>query len=284
MGRVAIVTDSTSDLPEDLRRERDITMVPLNVHFGDEVYRDQIDLSSDQFLARLKTTSTLPTTSQPAPAVFAETFRHLAKDHDSIVAVLISEKLSGTLQSATLAKQEIGDAIPIEIVDSRSASLGLGLQVLRAADLADRNLDAATIANRLRAETAANHLVFFVDSLEFLQRNGRIGRAAALIGGVLQLKPLLRVDEGQVVPFERTRTRAKAILGLIEFVRGFPHAERIGVLSTSGEQEGNAVADRLAEETQRPRAEINVVEMGPVISTHVGPGAIGVALYEGEII
>ncbi len=284
MRRVAILTDSTADLPEELRRERDITMVPLNVHFGDEVFRDQIDLSTDEFLKRLQNVSSLPTTSQPAPAVFEETFRHLAADHDSIVAVLISEKLSGTLQSATLARQQVGGAIPIEIVDSRSGSLGLGLQVLRAADLADRNLDAAAIANRLRAETASNHLVFFVDSLEFLQRNGRIGRAAALIGGVLQLKPLLRVDEGQVVPFERTRTRAKAVTGLVEFVRGFPHAARIGVLSTSIKDEGNAFADRLAEETRRPRSDILVAQMGPVIGAHIGPGAIGVAVYEGEAL
>jgi DegV family protein with EDD domain len=159
--------------------------------------------------------------------------------------------------------------------------MGLGLQAIRAAELARQGMDAPAIADRLRAETTSNHIVFFVDTLEFLQRNGRIGRAAALIGGVLQLKPLLRVDEGQVVPFERTRTRAKAIQGLVDFVRELPHVTRLSALYT-GTADGAAFADRLAAEIGVPRAEISVVQMGPVITSHVGPGAVGVAVYEGD--
>lgn len=282
MPRVAIVTDSTSDLPADLRERFGVTMVPLNVHLGDETFRDQIDLTNDEFLVRLRTTPTMPRTSQPSPAVFEETFRRLAADHDAIVAVLISAKLSGTIQSATIAAEAVKDAIAVEIVDSANGSMGLGLQAMRAADLAGRGMDAAAIAARLRAETTANHIVFFVDSLEFLQRNGRIGRAAALIGGVLQLKPILRVDEGQVVPFERTRTRARAIGGLIEFVRSLPSVERISVVYT-GEAAGATFADRLAAETGIAREQIPVVHLGPVITSHVGPGALGVAVFEGGV-
>jgi len=279
--RIAIVTDSTSDLPADLRERDNIVVVPLDVHFGDEVFRDGVDLSTAAFMERLAASSTLPRTSQPSPARFEETFRRLAADHDAIVAVLISAKLSGTLQSATLAAEAVRDAIPVEIVDSASGSMGLGLQAIRAAELARQGLAAPAIAAKLRAETTANPVVFFVDTLEFLQRNGRIGRAAALIGGVLQLKPLLRVDEGQVVPFERTRTRAKAIQGLVDFVRELPQVTRIAALYT-GHGDGAAFADRLAAETGIPRADIPAVQMGPVITSHVGPGAVGVAVFEGE--
>ena len=282
MARVAIVTDSTADLPPALRDRHGIAMVPLNVHFGDETFRDQLDITTDAFMARLQQASALPRTSQPSPAVFEETFRRLATDHDAIVAVLISSRLSGTLQAATLAAQAVANVVPVEIVDSRSGSMGLGLQVLRAAELAERGLATPAIAERLRAETAANHIVFFVDTLEFLQRGGRIGRAAALVGGLLQLKPLLRVDEGQVVPFERTRTRARAIQGLVDFVRGLPHVERLSVLYSTSHPDAETLADRLALELSLPREAIVVTQMGPVIGTHVGPGAMGVAVFEGE--
>jgi DegV family protein with EDD domain len=276
------VTDSTSDLPPALRERHGIAMVPLNVHFGDEALRDQLEITTDRFMERLQRTAALPTTSQPSPAVFEETFRRLAADHDAVVAVLLSAKLSGTLQAATLAKEAVDDVVPVEIVDSRSGSMGLGLQALRAAELAGQGLTAPAIAERLRAETAANHVVFFVDTLEFLQRGGRIGRAAALIGGLLQLKPLLRVDEGQIVPHERTRTRAKAIAGLVDFVRGLPHVERLSVLYSTERADGEALADRIAAEAGVPREAIIVAQMGPVIGTHVGPGAMGVAVFEGE--
>ncbi len=282
MARVAIVTDSTADLPAELRERHGIAMVPLNVRFGAEVLRDQIDISPDRFMERLGEGSTLPTTSQPSPALFEETFRRLAPDHDAVVAVLLSSKLSGTLQSATLAAEAVRDQIPVEIVDSRTGSMALGLQALRAADLAESGLDAAAIAERLRAETPANHVVFLVDTLEFLQRGGRIGRAAALIGGLLHLKPLLRVDEGQVVPYERTRTRAKAITGLVDFVRALPRIERLSVLYSTDRTEGELLADRLASELGLDRERIIIAQLGPVIGTHIGPGAMGVAVFEGE--
>jgi DegV family protein with EDD domain len=284
MARVAIVTDSTADLPADLRQREGIAMVPLDVRFGDEVFRDQIEITTEEFMARLDRSAALPRTSQPAPARFEETFRGLAAEHDAIVAVLISPKLSGTLQAATIAKEAVTDAIPVEIVDSTTGSMALGLQALRAAELARRGLEAPAIADRLRAETTANHILFFVDTLEYLQRNGRIGRAAALIGGVLQLKPLLRVDEGQVVPFERTRTRAKAIQGLIDFVGDLPQVERLSVVYSSSATEAAGLADRLATTVGTPRERIILAQLGPVIAAHIGPGALGVAVFEGEAV
>jgi len=283
MSQVAIVTDSTADLPSAVQAAAGITVVPLNVHFGDETLRDQIDITTDRFMERLRESSLLPKTSQPSPARFEEAFRRLADEGASgIVCVTISAKLSGTFQSATLAAETVRDSLPVEVVDSKTGSMALGLQAMRAAELARQGIDAAAIAAKLRAETGTNHVVFVVDTLEFLQRNGRIGRAAALIGGILQLKPLLRVDEGQVVPYERTRTKAKAITGLVDFVRGLPRVDRLSVLYSTDLPDGEALADRLADATGLDRERIILAQLGPVIGAHIGPGALGVAVFEGE--
>jgi DegV family protein with EDD domain len=278
--RVAIVTDSTSDLPPELQKRFRITTVPLNVHFGAEVYRDQVDLTSDAFMDRLARARDLPLTSQPSSGLFEETFRRLAVEHDAIVAVHISEKLSGTIQSATIARDAVTDVTSVEVVDSMNATMGLGFLAIHAAELADRGLDAAEIARRLRARTGTVHVVFFVDTLEYLQRGGRIGKAASLVGSLLNLKPLLRVDEGQIVPFERTRSRHRATQGLIDFVRGFPRLERLSVLHNTTSAEAESRADHLAGSV--PREVIVISRFSPVIGTHVGPGAMGVVVYEGE--
>lgn len=280
MSRVAIVTDSTADLPPALRERHNIAVVPLNVHFGSDALRDQIDLTTDQFFERLRASSTMPTTSQPSAGLFEQTFRRLADDHDEIVAVLISSKLSGTFQSATIAAQSLGEAVPIEIVDSANGSMGLGWQAVRAAELAAVGRDAASIAGELRGDVNRYHTVFFVDTLEYLQRGGRIGRAAALVGGLLNLKPLLRVDEGQIVPYERTRTRSKAIAGLVDFVRGLPQVERICAMYATTPDDATQLAERLAGATGKSVESIEITQMGPVIGVHIGPGALGVSVAE----
>lgn len=281
MARVAIVTDSTADLTPELRERYGITMVPLTVQVEDRTYQDQIDLSTDAFVELLRTAKTLPTTSQPSPDRFEAAYRKLAADHDAIVAVVISSKLSATIQSAVKAAEAVAADIPVEVVDSRTGSMPLGFQAIRAAELAQSGMDAPAIAAQLRAEVDDYEIVFFVDTLEFLQRGGRIGRAAALMGGLLQLKPLLRVDEGQVVPYERTRTRSKALTGLVDFARGFPRIERLAAVYVSDPDDAAELADRLAEATSVPRDEILVNQIGPVLGTHIGPGAMGVALFEG---
>jgi DegV family protein with EDD domain len=280
MTRIAIVTDSTSDLSPEIREQYGITMVPLNVHFGDESFRDQIDMTTAQFMERLPSARELPKTSQPSSGLFEETFRSLAKDHDAIVVVLISSKLSGTVQSATIAGEALASTIPIHIVDSRNASLGLGFQVIRAAELAAGGLSPSEIARELQSDTASYHLAFFVDTLEYLQKGGRIGRAASLVGSVLQLKPILGVEEGQIVPYERTRTKTKAIEGLAQFARGFPHIERLGALYSSNVDDVNQLEARLL---GVPGAQsLYRAQFSPVIGTHVGPGALGVCVYTGE--
>ncbi|MGH2561792.1 MAG: DegV family protein [Thermomicrobiales bacterium] len=280
MARIAIVTDSTADLSPGLLRDHGVTMVPLNVHFGEDVYQDQLEITSPQFMERLQQSTQLPTTSQPAPGLFEVTFRALAANHDAVLAVLISSKLSGTIQSAGVARDAVAAEIEVEIVDSLNASMGLGLQVLRAAHLASSGHDVREIARRLRAETNAYHLVFFVDTLEYLRLGGRIGRAASLLGSLIQLKPLLRIDEGQIVPFERTRTKARAVAGLKTFVKGFPNIAELAILYSTEREEAERLADSLTSAFARER--IHLASFSPVIGTHVGPGAIGVCVFEEE--
>lgn len=276
--RIAIVTDSTSDLTRETQERYGITVVPLNVHFGQESFRDQVDLTTDEFMTRLASASALPTTSQPSVGVFEETFRSLAGDHDEIVCVLISSRLSGTVQSATLAAEAVADVIHVEVVDSQNCSYGLGFQAIHAAELVKSAHSAAEIAALLVSEINAYHLVFFVETLEHLRRGGRIGKAAQLVGTLLQLKPLLRIDGGQVVPYERTRTRSKAISALVDFAKDIPNIDRVAVIYNTTPDDAIALSGKIASIARDE--DIPLVQFGPVIATHIGPGVVGLAIRE----
>ncbi|MGI8963525.1 MAG: DegV family protein [Thermomicrobiales bacterium] len=276
--RIAVVTDSTSDLTPAMQQQHGITVVALHVHFGQETFRDGVDLSADDFMRKMSSTDKLPTTSQPSVGMFEEAFRNLASTHDEIVCVLISSKLSGTIQSATLAAEAVSDVIPVEIVDSQNVAFALGLQAIRASELASSTGSAAEIAAIMTTEFDRYHIIFFVETLEHLRRGGRIGKAAQLLGSLLQLKPLLRVEEGQVVPFERTRTRSKAVAALVEFAKDMHGIDEAAVIYNTTLDEANGLARQIA-----PIAavdEIQVLQFGPVISTHVGPGVLGIVLKE----
>jgi DegV family protein with EDD domain len=275
---IAIVTDSTADLPEDVRERLKIFSVPLNVHFGDETFRDRVDISGEEFIRRLTSSSELPTTSQPSPGVFEDLFRDLSRSHEAIVCVLLSSKLSGTFQSAQIAADAVSDVVAVELVDSLNSSLALGLQVVRAHELREAGTSHSDIARILRNETNSYHLLFFAETLEYLHRGGRIGKAATLFGSMLQLKPLIRVEEGVVIPFERTRTRKKAIAGLESFVAGFAAIESLAVLHINTPDDADAL---LATVSSRARkTDIPIGLFGPVVATHVGPGALGVVIKE----
>ena len=279
MSKIAVVVDSTSDLPDAERDRLGITVVPLNVHFGDEVLRDNVDISPKQFLDRLMTSRELPTTSQPSPALFEQAYRDLARDHDAVIAITLSSKLSGTYQSAHIAAEAVADVVRVEVIDSQMASVALALQAVRAADLAARSGDLDAIVQQLRAEVASYQLVFFADTLDLLQRGGRIGKAASMVGAVLKIKPLLRVDEGQVVPYERARTRSKAIDGLVDFVLAVPSVGYLGILHDGNLHDAELIRDRVAGRV--PADRILYSQYGPVLGAHIGPGALGVSVFEG---
>lgn len=280
MRRVRIVTDSTADLPLSLCDSLGITVIPLNVHFGDVVYRDQVDLSSDEFFRRLAKTEELPKTSQPAPILFEEAYRNLSADGSAVISIHLSAKLSGTIRSAQLARDSLRNRGQIEVIDSESASLGLGLIVMAAAELANQGADEREVASYVRRLIQNVHIWFFVDTLEYLQRGGRIGRARAFLGTLLNIRPILKVDEGEVHPVEKVRTRSKAIDRLVEFVELFPTIERLAVIhSSTSTTEAETLIKRL--EPLYPREQIIVGQYGPVIGTHTGPGGLGVVVSQG---
>lgn len=280
MSRVAVVTDSTADLPGELIERHGIRVVPLTVHFGAEEYKDYVEMGPDDFFQKLATSPHLPKTSQPSPADFAAVYEEVGKEARSIVSVHISSDLSGTYQSAMMARDMHPD-LDIEVVDARSASLGTGLAVLAAAQAAARGEDKAGVAKAAGDSAAKLHVFFAVDTLEYLEKNGRIGKAQALLGGLLKIKPILTLDNGVVAPFDRVRGHAKAMARLVDVARetlGGKKGVRLAVIH------GNA-PDAARELEAGLRDAVNVADcftgqVGPVVAAHAGPGVVGWAAHE----
>jgi DegV family protein with EDD domain len=271
----AIVLDSTADFPDAQIRFPNMRVVPLYVRFGDESFRDYVELDPHDFYARLRTAAELPTTSQPTPQDFLSTYHALA-GYERIYSLHISSKLSGTFQSATLAAAE-DDGDRIRLVDTESASVGIGMLALAIQDVLTRGTtdeEIEALAARYRERAA---ILFTVDTLEFLAKGGRIGRARAMMGSLLNVKPILAIEEGEVVPVGRVRGRGKAFE---EFRKRFEDA------TTDGPGLGVAIAHAEAEEAveqlreivlgNRPQAEVKLVSsLGAVVGTHAGPGTVG---------
>jgi DegV family protein with EDD domain len=271
----AIVLDSTADFPDAQIRFPNMRVVPLYVRFGDESFRDYVELDPHDFYARLRTAAELPTTSQPTPQDFLSTY-HALSGYERIYSLHISSKLSGTFQSATLAAAE-DDGDRIRLVDTESASVGIGMLALAIQDVLTRGTtdeEIEALAARYRERAA---ILFTVDTLEFLAKGGRIGRARAMMGSLLNVKPILAIEEGEVVPVSRVRGRGKAFE---EFRKRFEDA------TTDGPGLGVAIAHAEAEEAveqlreivlgNRPQAEVKLVSsLGAVVGTHAGPGTVG---------
>jgi DegV family protein with EDD domain len=270
MARVAIVTDSSADLPRDLAEGAGIVVVPVTADPERDVMRD----------TEPATGQTENQAAQPEMVgAFERAFFEAARTHDGVVAVLLSSRLGSVVDGAREAQARLADVpVEIEIVDSRSASLGLGFQVLRAAELAREGMRAGAIAAELRTAVDRYHVVFFVESLEHLRQSGRIGRSAAMIASALQLKPLLLIDEGQIVPYERARTRVRAMGELAEFVRELPAVERCAVLYATHEDDAARLADAIVEGTGLSPAVIGLFQIGETVAAHVGPDALGIAV------
>lgn len=279
MRRVQIVTDSTADLPRGVCEQLGIVVVPLNVRFGDAVYRDGVDLDSHQFFELLAEAPDLPKTSQPASGLFEETYSRLAADGSAIVSIHLSSKLSGTVRSATLARDAVRSRCLVEVVDSRSASMGLGLIVMAAARMAQAGADQWEIVSYVGRLAPNVHIRCFVDTLEYLQRGGRIGRARAFLGTLLNIRPILDLEDGEVQPVEKVRTRSKAIDSLVEFVELFPQIDGLALLHDDSLADVEMLLRRI--EPLYPRDQIIVGHYGPVIGAHVGPGGIAVVVSQG---
>ncbi len=277
---IKIVTDSTAYLPEATVRQHDIRVVPLYVHFGNEAFREGVDISDEEFYARLKASPELPTTSQPSAGEFHEVFKELADAGQEILTVTISSKLSGTWNSAMAAKEMLPDA-DISVIDSLSTSVGLELMVRAAVEAAAAGNSLQEITGQIEVIREKMWLLFVVDTLEYLAKGGRIGNARALLGTVLKVKPILSLQDGAIEPMEQVRSKRKAVARMIELVEDHLadscSEAKVGVMNALVEGEAEELGQDLA--TRWTCAIPSVSSLGPVIGTHTGPGAIGVAAY-----
>ncbi|HEX6293303.1 MAG TPA: DegV family protein [Herpetosiphonaceae bacterium] len=280
MSSIKIVTDSTADIPPAMLRDLDIEVVPLYVNFGEETYRAGIDLTNEQFYRMLHESSTPPTTTAPPTIVFEQTYRRLAQQHDAIISIHISSHLSTAYKAAAQARERLPvSLVRIDVVDSHSASMGMGLTVLAAARMAKEGMPVDEIVRHVHHRVQHTHSVFFVDTIEHLDRSGRVSMASNLLSSMSRIKPLLLIDEGHIVPYERTRTRAKAIDGLYTFVEDFPNVHEVAIMYSTTPEDVEKLLDKLM--LIFPRDEVLCAEYGPALGTHLGPGAMGVAAYEG---
>lgn len=271
---VRIVTDSASDLPESACEEFGIEVVPLTIRFGAREYVDRKELSVDAFWRALETSSVLPETAAPSVGAFEETFRRLSDDGaEGIVCINLSSALSATMQSAQVAAKALEGETPIEIIDSKSASMGIGNLVLYAAQRARDGASVDEIVGAVEDRRDRQELFATLDTLEFLRKGGRIGGAQALLGSMLSIKPVVTVSEGRVEPAAKVRTRSKALQYLLDRIPA-GHVEQVSVLHANAPEVDELLA-RLAPLVGE--AEVVVGKIGPVVGVHTGPRTVGVA-------
>jgi DegV family protein with EDD domain len=275
---IKVVTDSSADLPARLVEELGITVVPLYVRFGDEVYRDRVDISEDEFYQRLLHDPVHPSTTQPTPQDFANVYQKLSKEADGIISIHISAKLSGTCSSALQAKEMVGKGCPIEVIDSQTVTMGMGMTVIVAATMAMSGKGSPQVAKGVKQAMANTHLLGLLDTLKYLALGGRIGKAKALLGSVLSVKPVLTLKDGEVVPAAQVRTRAKGIDKLLEFVENATDIQDLSIIYNTTPDEAQSLADRIGSVYDKKR--IRLARMGPVLGVHCGPGILYVALRE----
>jgi DegV family protein with EDD domain len=277
--RIAVVTDSTSDLPQELAKEHGIRIIPQVLIMGTKTWRDGVDIDPPAFYELLQTSPDFPASSQPSVDDFREAFEELAKDADGIAAILVSDELSGTINSARMAKESLPD-VPIEIVDTRSVSAQLGFIAIAAAQAAAAGADLQTVADTARAMIGKVGVYFVVDTLEYLHRGGRIGAAARLFGTALNLKPLLAIKDGMVHPVTKVRSRRKALATLFQLLDeelAGKEGIHMAVLHVAAPEEAARLAEQLVERFHP--VEMLHTECGPVVGTHAGPGTVGVVYY-----
>jgi DegV family protein with EDD domain len=275
---VKIITDSSADLPDQLAEEMGISVIPLYVRFGDEVHRDRVDITEDEFYQRLEHDPVHPVTIQPGPQDFLELYQRLLPDVDGIVSIHISGKLSGTCNSALMAKEMMETECPIEVVDSQAVSMGLGLVALVAAQAAKAGKSLDKVMAAVNQAIPRIRLLAIFDTLKYLLLGGRIGKAKALLGSILNVKPMISLKDGEVVPAGQVRTRPKGIDKLFEFVKDVKNIQDLAVVYSTTPDEAQELAERLGSVFDRKK--IRIARLGPVLGVHMGPRVLIVAVRE----
>lgn len=275
MTKIGIVTDSSCDLPADVVTRHGIEVVPLTIRFGETAFRDGVDLTTAEFWDRLGDSTHLPETAAPSPGAFLDAFsRH--DDVEGIVCVCLSAALSGTYQAAALAAEEA--AVPVKVVDTGVVSLALGLVAVAAAEAAAGGGGVETVAEVAASTSSRANVFAALDTLEYLERGGRVGRVSAFLGGLLDVKPLITLEAGVVAPGGRVRTRSKAIAAVADHLAGKP-VSRLALLHGGGADLPGLISAVSAIASTSGDEPI-IAELGPVVGTHTGPGVVGVAYVE----
>jgi DegV family protein with EDD domain len=278
---IHVVIDSTADIPQSVREELGITMVPLKVHFGSDTYLDNITLQPEQFYKMLKESAVLPTTSQPSPVDFLEVYKKILEDDPDghIISIHLSAAMSGTYQSAVLAKSMLDDPERVTVIDSRSASYANGMLAVAAAKAARSGKDKDGIVALIGELRRTYKVYFLVDTLEYLQKGGRIAKASAVLGSLLNIKPVLSIDDdGEVAPVDKVRGSKKAVQRIIELLRNEYGDQQVDItiLHTDDPATAEQLAAQLKEHFRVNQVAYAVI--GPVIGTHAGPGTLGVLM------
>ncbi|MFC4387015.1 DegV family protein [Gracilibacillus marinus] len=277
---VAIITDSTSYISEQTRAELSIHMIPLSVVFGDEVYQEEIDITTAEFYPKVKSAAQLPKTSQPSIGLVTESIENLAKDYDEAIFITLSSGISGTYQTAVTVKGMVED-IDVYPYDSEISCMAQGFYVLEAARLAKAGENASTILARLDVMKESLRAYFMVADLSHLHRGGRLNGAQALIGSMLQVKPILHFENKLIVPFEKIRTEKKALKRIFQlFDEDASTGVQIEASIIHANREEDAIQIKKELEEKYPNVTITVSYFGPVIGTHLGEGALGLGWYK----
>jgi fatty acid kinase fatty acid binding subunit len=283
MPKIAFVTDSTAYIPAELIKKHDITVVPQVLIWGDQTYLDGVDITPEQFYARLKTAKQIPTTSQVSVITMQQAFQGLIEKGNDVIGIFISAKLSGTMQSALQAREALNDAAgKVTIIDSNSTAMAMGFQVLNAVRAAGQGASLADCVSLVERSRSHVGVYFAVDTLEFLHRGGRIGGAQRFIGSALNLKPILALRDGRVEAEDRVRTKSRAVDRLLELASAQVTGKssiRIATLHANAEQEARDLLERASQKFGAIESILSSVS--PVVGAHAGPGTVGLAFMEG---
>jgi DegV family protein with EDD domain len=274
MGGIKIVTDSASDLAPDLARQHDITVVPLTIRFGDTEFLDRRDLTPDEFWSRCASSPVLPETAAPSPGAFQQAFQEAADTgYDGIVCICLSAAVSATFQSASAAAETLGGRFPVRVIDSRSITMGEGLQALAAARMSADGKGLEDVALLTQDLVARTRLFGAIDTLDYLKKGGRISGGRALLGSLLSFKPIIEIRDGVVEAESRQRTRTRSLQYVVDKVRQQEHIEQLAVLDAAA-PDIETFQDMIAEVF--PREDTILADVGPIIGAHSGPGTVGV--------
>jgi DegV family protein with EDD domain len=275
---VKIVTDTLSDITSDLAQELGVTVVPLYVRFGEEIYRDRVEISTEEFYRRLVTEKVLPSTTQPTPRDFTAVFNNLAKETDEILVIVVSSKLSGTYQSALQAKDMFKGKCRIEIIDSLSVAMGMGLIVIAAVRAVQAGSKLDEVATLVRGAIPRINVIAYFDTLKYLAKGGRIGKAENMLGSMLSVKPILTIRDGEMAPLTRVRSLNAGLDYLYNAAAGCSRIEGLAVEHGTTPDDADKLVERL--DSFFPKERIYRAVISPVVGTYAGPNALALTILE----